>query len=154
MKQKERERERGHFMLREKNTMLIQFISIRRQCWKAPLSCLALAGRKKKNENTALRTELYLLMPINGAEMEGVQDCWLADCHNWLFFTSKCSTHWYTHPAKTQAASFEESKLYRGTKHALVAQCRVMSLGASLILNCFSYPFCCCVSKQVCYLTN
>lgn len=31
--------------------------------------------QKKINENTALRTELYLLMPINGAEMEGVQDC-------------------------------------------------------------------------------
>lgn len=30
--------------------------------------------QKKINENTALRTELYLLMPINGAEMEAVQD--------------------------------------------------------------------------------
>lgn len=31
--------------------------------------------QKKINENTALRTLLYLRMTINGAKLEGVQDC-------------------------------------------------------------------------------
>lgn len=37
--------------------------------------------QKKINENTAL-TLLYLLMTVNGAKLEGGQDCWLADCHS------------------------------------------------------------------------
>lgn len=146
-------KERGNILRCGKNTMLIQFIFHTEAMLEGFTKLPGTSWQKKINENTALRTELYLLMPINGAEMEGVQDCWLADCHNWLFFTSKCSTHWYTDPAKTLDASFEELKLYRGTKHTLLTQCIVMSLGASFILNCFSYPMC-CVSKQVGYLTN
>lgn len=78
---------------------------------------------------------------------------------DWLIVTTDCFSHPSvphidTHPAKTQAASFEESKLYKGTKHAFLTQCIVMSLGASFIVNWFSYPLWCCVSKQVCYLTN
>lgn len=48
MKQKECETEKEHFMLGKKNTMLIQIIPTGEQCWEAPLSCLALAGRKNK----------------------------------------------------------------------------------------------------------
>lgn len=41
--------EKEHFMLGDKkNTVLLQIISIGEQCLEAPLSCLALAGRKNK----------------------------------------------------------------------------------------------------------
>lgn len=126
--------------------------------WEAMLTgSIKLPGtswQKKINENTALRTLLYLRMTINGAKLEDVQVCWLADCHSWLFLTSKCPTHQCVQPAKLQAASSQDSKLYKGKKHPVLTQHVVMKLCISFNRNCFPHSLCYYLSKQAFYLTN
>lgn len=74
MKQKESEREREHFMLGGKKYNVDSIYFHTEAMLEGSTKLPGTSWQKKINENTALRTELYLLMPINGAEMEAVQD--------------------------------------------------------------------------------
>lgn len=136
---------------KQTQTMFIQIISIGEQCLEAPLSCLALAGRKNKWKHSFKNTALFTgdHKWSKAGRCSRLLTGWLSQL---IVSDIKCPTHWYTQPAKPQAASIEESKHYKGTKHPVLMRSIAMSLGTSFNMNCFLYPLWYYLSKQFCYL--